>query len=327
MSEPEFRVDAEHFEALDAGLATWLLAALNDGLAKTLVVGLRSHLPTPDAWRLTITGDMVASIHAIERREEGHAYTLDRGVGRVAARTLNAPDGTFDIVIDARSFMPDSEPSSREELIDYMHAIGLHLAIHESGHAILHKRGEDVPAFQDLVVGTKTEWVWRKLLAAHVDDFRIEKMTNRLAPSPLSKVADLGHTLAHLRSELTESSALSHTDRDAAECRSSIAVNDLLRVMTYLSAELGAGGRIAREMRPQPLPEGWNEYLEDVWDAWALTLDRLESADEPMAVDEIASVLADLCRIVVVWLGRTVGYHFEMHEDGSGTANWSRSIY
>jgi hypothetical protein len=61
--------------------------------------------------------------------------------------------------------------------------------------------------------------------------------------------------------------------------------------MTYLSAELGAGGRIAREMRPEPLPEGWNEYLEDVWDAWALTLDRLESADEPMAVDEIASSL------------------------------------
>ena len=327
MPAPEYRVGIEHFDVLDAGLSTGLVAILNAGLANTLVAGLALHLPDPDTWRLTISGDVVASINAIEEREEGNTYTLDRGVGQVGGRTINAHDGTYDIVIGAESFMPPFEVSSPEELVEYTHRIGLHLAIHESGHAILHQRGEDFAAFQDLVVGTMTERSWRKHLATHVDDFRIEKMTNRLAPSPASNVENIGDTLAHVRNELTESSALCHTDGDAAAIRSSTAVNDLLRVMTYLSAELGAGGPIIKGMRPQPLPEGWDEYLEEVWDAWALSLDRLKPADESMTVDELASVLADLCKVVVVWSRSTVGYHFEMHEDGSWTADWSRSIY
>src|SRR5450756_563386 len=121
MRQPEYRVGAERFEALDAELAAGLLAILNDGLANTLVVGLALHLPDPDTWRLTISGDMVASINAIERRKEGHAYMLDRGVGRVAARTINAPDGTYDIVMGAQSFTPPFDVSCREELIEYRH--------------------------------------------------------------------------------------------------------------------------------------------------------------------------------------------------------------
>ena len=317
----------EYFDALDAEFSTGVINILGAGLADTLITGVRLHLPDLETWRLTISGDVVASVNAIEQREEGNAYTLERGVGQVGARTINAHDGTFDIVIGAWSFMPAFEVSTPEELINYMYEIGSHLVIHESGHAILHQRGEDSDFFQELATGTKTERSWRKHLAAHIDDFRIEKMTNRGAPSPASNVEGIGATLAHMRNELTESNVLRLTDGEAATFRSSTAVNDLVRVMTYLSAELGAGDQITAGMRPELLPEGWNEYLEDVWDAWSLNLDRLEPADEPMMVAEIASVLTDLCKIVVLWSESIIGYHFEMHDDGSWTANWSRAIY
>jgi hypothetical protein len=97
--------------------------------------------------------------------------------------------------------------------------------------------------------------------------------------------------------------------------------------MTYLGAELGAGGKITKGMRPDPPPEGWDEYLEEVWEAWALSLDRLKPADEPMTVDEIAAVLTDLCKIVVLWSQNIIGYDFEMDDDGSWTANWYRATY
>ncbi len=80
-------------------------------------------------------------------------------------------------------------------------------------------------------------------------------------------------------------------------------------------------------MRPEPLPDGWNEYLEEVWDAWALNLDRLKPADESMPVGEIAAVLTDLCKVVVLWSQNIVGYHFEMHDDGSWIANWHKATY
>jgi hypothetical protein len=325
---PAYQIGIEHFDVLDDEFATALVNILNNtGLANALVAGLLLQLPDPDTWRLTISGDVVASVNAIEQREEGNEYTLERGVGEVGARTINALDGTYDIVIGAWSFMPAFEVSSPEELVNYMHNIGTHLAIHESGHAILHQRGEDSEAFQDLSTGTKTERTWRKHLAAHLDDFRIEKMTNRTTPSPSSHVESVGDTLAHMRKELTESNVLRLTDGEAATSRSSTAVNDLIRVMTYLGAELGAGGKIAKGMRPDPLPEGWDEYLEEIWDAWALNLDRLKPADDSMTVDEIASVLTDLCKIVVLWSQSIIGYHFEMHDDGSWTANWSRATY
>jgi hypothetical protein len=326
--EPEYRVGIEHFDALDDEFATAMVDILNNtGLANTLVAGLLLHLPDPCTWRLTISGDVVASVNTIEQLDEGNGYTIERGVGEVGARTINAHDGTYDIVIGAWSFMPAFEVSSADELVEYIHRMGSHLAIHESGHAILHQRCEDSEAFQDLATGSKTERAWRKHLAAHIDDFRIEKMTNRTAPSPSSNVEGIGDTLVHMRKELTESNVLRLTDGETAAFRSSTAVNDLIRVMTYLSAELGAGGKVTKGMRPGLLPDGWHEYLEEFWDTRALTLDRLKPADEPMTVEEIAAVLTDLCKIVVVWSQNIIGYHFEMHDDGSWTAHWYRATY
>jgi len=327
MRESEHRVMIEYFDALDPEVSTALHSILRDaGLARTLVAGLNAFLSDMSTWRLTVSGDVVSTVNAIEQRVEGNGYSMNRGIGQVGARTISAADGTYDIVINASAFMPPFEVSSPEELVGYMHRIGLHLAIHEAGHAILHQRGEDLDEYQDLAAGSKTERAWRKHLAAHVDDFRIEKMTNRTAPSPVSNVDGIGDTLAHMRIELGESSRLRITDGDAAMFRSSTAVNDLLRVMTYLSAELGVD-KIVSGLRPAPLPPGWDEYLEEVWDAWALNLDRLEPADKPMALAEIASVLTDLCKIVVLWTRNIVGYHFEIHDDDSWSANWARATY
>lgn len=330
VEQPElsYHVSLEHFEELGEEFSTALVGILNNaGLAQTLVSGLLQQLPDPDVWRLTISGDVVATVNAIEQRDEGNAYTLDRGAGQVGARTINAHDGTYDIVIGAWSLMPAFDASSVEELVEYMHSIGLHLVIHEAGHVVLHQRGEDSEAFQELAGGTETELVCRKHLAAHIDDFRIEKMTNRAAPSPLSQVDGLGDTLAHMRSELTKANVLRFTDGENATFLSSTAVNDLVRVMTYLAAELSTTAQPGEVKKPSPLPDHWNIYVEDVWDVWVLTLNKLKPADEPMAVEEIADILTELCAIVVEWMKNVVGYYVEINEDGTWTAYWNRSTY
>lgn len=326
--ELSYQVNLEHFEELGEEISTALVGILdNAGLAQTLVSGLLQHLPDPGVWRLTISGDVVATVNAIEQRDDGNSYTLDRGTGQVGARTINAHDGTYDIVIGAWSLIPAFDTSSVEELVEYMRRIGLHLVIHEAGHVVLHQHNEDSEAFQELAGGTKTELMWRKHLAAHIDDFRIEKMTNRTAPSPISQVDGLGDTLAHMRSELTKANVLRFTDGETATFLSSTAVNDLVRVMTYLAAELSATSLPEEVKRPSTLPEEWNIYVDEVWDTWVLTLNKLKPADEPMAVEEIAEILTELCAIVVEWMKNVVGYYVEIHEDGSWTAYWSRSTY
>lgn len=323
----EYRLDVELLDSLGVEFESGLIAMLNNaGLASRLVDSVLLHLPDPSMWRLTISGDIVESVNRIERRDAGDAYTIQRGAGEVGARTINANDGSYDIVISAWAFMPPFEVQSPEELVDYMLQIGAHLAIHESGHVILHQRGEDSEAFQELASGTKTERSWRKHLAAHVDDFRIEKMANRVAQSPASNFANVGDTIFHMRKVLTESNLLRETDGDAAAFNSSTAVNDMIRVMTYLAAEVGGEGSAA-DWAPDPAPEGWDEYIAEVWSVWAATLDRLRPADESMSAGEIAAILSDLCRLVVVWSQNVVGYHYEMYEDNSWSATWYRGTY
>lgn len=87
------------------------------------------------------------------------------------------------------------------------------------------------------------------------------------------------------------------------------AASGLVRVLAYLAAELGMTEDGDKASRPAVLPDGWNEYIERSWDAWGLTFHRLKPADQPMAVEELAVALADLCHLIVTWL-RGIGIDY-----------------
>lgn len=59
-------------------------------------------VPDLGRWRLVLTGDVAATVDAIEGRDEGDSYTTNRGSGHVGGVTLPRDDGTFDIVVPRR---------------------------------------------------------------------------------------------------------------------------------------------------------------------------------------------------------------------------------
>lgn len=296
------------------------------GLLQILVTGIVELLPDTSIWRLTLTGDMVATVNRVTERADDNPYTTDRGAGHAGAITLPHDDGTFDIVVSANVlFATREDVESVEALIAHVIAAAEHLSRHEAGHAALRLRGEDADAYQDVEGLTKSDAACRKPLAAHVDDNRIEQYTAVHAPSPLHHVDHLTDAIAHLRAELNEAKRTWRADIDAAHYRTLVAANGLVRVFAYLAPELGLDDN-GTPRRPDPLPEGWTDYVEDSWDAWSLTFHRLRPVDEPMTVEEIGAVLADLCRLMNAWL-RSIGVNSGITDDDREYIFWEKDRY
>ncbi|MFH8253074.1 hypothetical protein ACH3VR_22090 [Microbacterium sp. B2969] len=296
------------------------------GLLQALVAGIIELVPDTALWRLTLTGDMVATVNRITERAADNTYTTDRGAGYAGAITLPRDDGTFDIVISAPVLFATSEDvGSVEALIEHVIAAAEHLSRHEAGHAALRLRGEDADAYQHVEGLSKTDAACRKPLAAHVDDHRIERYTAAHAPSPFMHVDHLADAITHLRAELNEATRIWRTDIGQAASRTLNAANGLVRVLAYLAPELGLD-ESGKPYRPEPLPEGWTDYVEDSWDAWSLTFHRLRPVDEAMTTEELGAVLADLCRLMVAWQ-RSIGIEWGLTDDDREYIFWERDRY
>ncbi len=251
------------------------------GLLQTLVAGIVELVPDTTRWRLTLTGDMISTVNRVTERADDNPYTTDRGAGYAGAITLPHDDGTFDIVISIEVlFATREDVGSVEALVAHVIAAAEHLSRHEAGHAALRLRGEDADAYQDVQGLSNSDAACRKPLAAHVDDNRIEQYTALHAPSPLHHADHLTNEIAHLRAELNEAKRTWRADIGAAAYRTLTAANGLVRMLAYLSPELGLD-ESGTPRRPDPLPDGWDEYVEDSWDAWSLTFHRLRPVAGP----------------------------------------------
>jgi hypothetical protein len=296
------------------------------GLLQTLVAGIIELVPDTTLWRLTVTGDMVATVNRVEERVDDNPYTTARGAGSAGAITLPRDDGTFDIVISTYAlFATREDVDSAEAWVAQVIAAAEHLSRHEAGHAALRLRGEDAQAYQDVQGLSSSDAAWRRSLAVHIDDNRIEQYTAIHAPSPLHHVDHLTEAIAHLRAELNEAARICRADISEAASRTLTAANGLVRVLAYLSPELGFDEN-GKPRRPNQRPDGWDDYVENSWDAWSLTFHRLRPVDEPMTTDQIGAVLADLCRLMVAWM-RSIGVEWGLTEDDREYIFWEKDNY
>lgn len=322
--DPRITLNLAQLSEEATGPITYLIQEEN--LGAVLVTQILSLLPDPTTWRLTITGDIATTVNQIEERDPDNAYTTDRGAGHVGARTITHDDDTSDIIISDEVFFNATEPAtSVQGAIEHALAAGAHIALHEAGHAALHHRGEDSSVYQDLPLLEPTPYAWRKHLSAHIDDNRIEQLTAQRAPSPNSQEPHLEDAIAHFREELNEAKRTWRADIEAALFQTLSAANGLVRVIAYLTAELGVdeeGGPVM----PKSLPEGWNEYIEHTWNEWSLTFHKLKPADEAMTAAEIAAVLTELCELTDRWL-RKVGVHYVMSSTQDQSIYWTKDSY
>lgn len=325
----EIALTIEHVSEAAAPLLLFLLQEL-DGL-NSMVQEILAVVPADARWRLTLTGDMVGSTDRIEGRASG--YSTDRGAGVVGGRTLRSSDGVFDIVIDVSAilmFPEDLEtPETPEEYrrgFDMAIASARHLARHEAGHVALISRAEHSDTFDDLEGLSLTASQWRGTVGAYIDDHRIERDTAIHAPTPLRKSESIEYELEHLRSALEESQRSWRSDIIMARDRTLTALMGFVRLIAYLSAELGVDAD-GNAITPDPLPEHWNRYLGDGWWArWSGAFNRLEPATAPTASEDLATSLAELAEMLGAWLD-AIGVRYRIDEQDREFIHWTADTY
>lgn len=288
-------------------------------------------VPAGARWRLTLTGDMVASTDRILGRESG--YSTDRGAGVVGGRTLRSDDGVLDIVIDVSAILvfPEDlvQPESPEEYrrgFDMAIASARHLARHEAGHVALISRAEHSATFDDLDGLSPTASQWRGTIGAYIDDHRIERDTAVHAPTPLRKSESIAYEIEHLRTALVESHRTWQVDIIPARDGTLNALMGFVRLIAYLSAELGVDSE-GNAIAPDPLPEHWNRYLGDGWWArWSEAFHRLEPVTTPSSSKDLRASLVELAEMLVSWLD-AIGVRYRIDEQNREYIRWTADAY
>lgn len=205
----------------------------------SMVQEILAVVPADVRWRLTLTGDMVASTDRIEGRASGHS--TDRGAGVVGGRTLRSSDGVLDIVIDVSAILMFPEDLETPE--EYRR--GFDMAIASARH-LAHS-----DTFDDLEGLSPTASQWRGTVGAYIDDHRIERDTAIHAPPPFRKSESFEYELEHLRAALEESQRSWRSDIIMARDRTLTALMGFVRLIAYLSAELSVDAD-GNAIRPIP---------------------------------------------------------------------------
>lgn len=325
----EIALTVEHVSEEAAPLLLFLMQELD--VLSMMVQEVVAVVPTEVSWRLTLTGDMVASTDRIEGRESG--YSTDRGAGTVGGRTLRSDEGVFDIVIDVSAILvfPEGseQPETPEEFrrgFDDAIASARHLARHEAGHVALISRSEHSDTFDDLEGLSPTASQWRGTIGAYIDDHRIERDTALHAPTPLKMSESIDFELEHLRAALVESQRSWRTDIITARDRTLDALMGFVRLIAYLSAELGVDAN-GNAVAPDPLPQRWNRYMGDGWwTKWSAAFHRLEPVTTPTATEDLAASLAELAELLGSWLD-TIGVRYRIDEHDRESIHWTAAAY
>ncbi|MFD5225703.1 hypothetical protein ACFWHT_08800 [Microbacterium sp. NPDC058342] len=283
-------------------------------------------MPDPSRWRLNLSGDLSATVNALDYRPLQSGYKTTRGSGYVGGVTFPQEDGTFLFVLDANNLaFPPVDSDSLEEVVAHALATARHLGRHEAGHALLMTRGENAEMYRDLADLDPSAAAWSHIVARDIDDFRIERHVRQNLLSPYSHVEGLPGALDHLSTALAAASR--NWQRDIAKYAeaSDHAVSAFLRVVAYLSAEVGLD-EAAVPLVPRPVPVKWDRYLADHWARWSAAFHRLSPADEPMTLDQLASTTGELCEIAVEWMS-AIGYRRGVADSGELYAYWTADSY
>lgn len=266
--------------------------------------------------RLVITGDLIASVNSREDRT-GNEYTVDRGAGVVAAKTMPPKaDGIVDVLLPAHWLLrlEDADAlSSRDELLR-------HTAAHEAVHASIHHNGNEPFDFhlrEELGYAT-TNFVSMasEQIEEHLAEYLGSKATGRRVDrtsGDVSSSIDAWHeTLA------TKLPAIPVGDPTYIEKSIRVtfgALHVLWISLAYLAASLRDGDDF--DSVPDGIAElpGWRQFVAPWWDRFVYLLGQIPmSIDVDItATDEVVRELADHLKSWADEMG------FDFHDvDGGG---------
>ena len=213
---------------------------------------------------------------------------------------------------------------SVEALTTHMRAAAEHLSRHEAGHAALRLRAEDSDSCRDVDGLNKGDAAWRQPFAATLTT---TASSSTQAPTPCHRYTRSITSRPRLHAYAPSSTKVG---RPGSQTSPLPAVGQS-GPRTVSSACLLTWRRSSESMSTTSLaaetpPRGWDDCIEDSWDAWSHTFHRLTPVNAAMTTDSIGAVLADLCRLTRAWL-RSIGIESGTTDDDREYIFWEKDHY
>lgn len=275
--------------------------------------------------RLHLSGAIpitIATVHANHGIGLSGEYTTSRGANVVGAKTMAAPNGSFDIVFDAGVFFDDEGATKAQRRLQTR--VVMHLVAHEAQHVLLHLSHTDHLYYRDGVASTITARALRGMVSEALDEYRCELAANRIFAGAPTRESVAGEDLDAMRKSLNDAREMCATDSSAAFDTTMLAVSVMFKVIAYLAAEFRCDQRSAEP--PSPLPSEWTRYVAGLWPDMVTQLSRLPAADASCTRETLTQVLEASCARLATWLDE-IGIRFEMFEDGRWSCYWDREHY
>ncbi|QWT23900.1 hypothetical protein KPL76_00105 [Subtercola sp. PAMC28395] len=290
-------------EELDDILADYRTREDKSSLAQ-LVQSVKAALRPEDLakTRLVLAGDLVAAVNAREDRP-GNAYTMERGGGIVAAKTMppNA-DGVVDILVPIYWLLSTEDRGAREERDRYIQ----HVAAHEAVHASIFHDGKD--AFD---VHRRRDYgnamVQFVSMAAHqVEEHLAEYLANRTELTPAIMTVEQLSASFRAWDQIIEEElpAVSRTDPNYFQkcmMMTLTALHDLWKVLSYYAAELrdddDSFSHVPAEIADLSF---WREEVARWWGEYTALLAQIPMSI-PVDVSATDQVVDKIARLLQRW--------------------------
>jgi hypothetical protein len=283
--------------------------ALRHGL-RELAELLARLVDDPDNVSLIIPNDLRESI---QRRQPDEPYTVERGSGLVAGRTMQQPNGHIDVIINAYPIAKIG-PRGTPVLDRTLMSMVSRTVTHEAQHAVMRQRNSGFDEYRvDEING-----VFNRPLATSAaqlcDEHRAEWRAIQLTEPNPPTADDVRAVLAALGAELTAANAIYQQAPDTPQAVFALATAVFAACgpfwvsLGYWAAQFrgddGTLDGIPEEITELPL---WQRYSGDVWAHLQRSLTTLPVEDLSTSANVLRSAAAAVAAALTVSL-ETIGF-------------------
>ncbi|SLE94644.1 Uncharacterised protein [Mycobacteroides abscessus subsp. bolletii] len=209
-----------------------------------------------------------------------------------------------------------------DEDVAFKSGILAHLAAHEPQHIVLTLAGLGLGEVAAAARG-ESDTVNTFLLAAAeaVNEYQAELAANRIVLSPLPHTAEaLSEDLATFRASLAEAAGLVSTDYERVCSTVFTVAKELLKGVAYAAAYRFHAGDDRSE--PDPRPEGWDRYLDNLWPDLMNMFATIPPAGGEVEMTQLAGTVYRMAERVMNWL-ETIGFKFVADAEGNWRSWWN----
>lgn len=279
-------------------------------LLKDCIALIAMSQSDPSGVDLVVTGDFVASVQ--KRDPKARNYSVERGSGLVAGRTLPGPKGTAAVIMPADLLLTPAGLTPVQTIV--RHRLVRYTAAHEGQHAAA--RINEAPL--DMPTEPFRDWILYGAAAVFLDEYRAE-LGVPANLNPDGRAYDLESELAELVDALERACDAQAQDPDIDTwCWAVMSAFSLFwRRLAYLAAWAKVEGSTpGASVVPANRP-AWVKFIAPYWGDFVAALAPAPPGATPMPSAVGMEAVAALAALQAKWI-ETFGFEWLDTGDGRG---------